>query len=198
LDAPYQIFLRLTSEVGKVVGEDRISPEGFGVEEKLLRIPPSRYRLALWTETLGKDRPLYDKVVELRRDFPPRFHFGLLTLDVPEAGQKLYRKTLQFTLRFEPSKDPVLEGILEDLHVKTTFGDLLWGKVILPFGSYSLVLEDLDTQDEARLLAQDGLPMKKTDPIPFTLSEATPSVMIDLASMLSAQGEARTASRWRR
>lgn len=184
LEAPYQIFLRLTSEKGQVVAEDRVSPSGYGIEEKLLRLDPDRYRLKLWTQTLGEDVPLYDKVVELRKDFPPRFQFGLLHLEVPPSLQRVFRRTLEVRIRQEPEQRLVFQRRLQDFQVQTTFGDTLWGKLILPLGNYSVEIEDMETQDDVRLVALDGLPMKRSDPIPCVLSESVPSVLLDLSSMM--------------
>lgn len=186
LEAPYEIFVRLSSEAGRVVAEDRVSEDGFGVEQRLFRVPPGRYRLRLWSHPLMERYPLYDKVVELRPDYPPRFHLGLLSVDLPEEGLHELKRTIEFELRADPSGAPVHRGPLEQMVTRTTFGDLLWGRMILPFGAYTLTLHDSVAGDDARLLAQGGLSVKRTDAIPFELSQATPSVLIDLRQLVSA------------
>jgi hypothetical protein len=184
LEAPYEIHLRLKDEKGRVVAEDRLSPDGYGLEEKLLRVPPGRYRLLLWTHPLGEARPLYDKVIELTPEYPPRFHFGLLTIDLPPEGTVRYREGIQVQVLEDPSLQLVWEAPLGEATVRTTFGDLLPDRLILPFGAYSVRLVDRDTKDDVHLVALDGLPMARTVPIPFQLSKATPSVLIDMSPQL--------------
>ena len=184
LEAPYEIHLRLKDEKGRVVATDRLSPDGYGLDEKLLRVPPGRYRLQLWTHPLGEARPLYDKVIELTPEYPPRFHFGLLTIDLPQEGTARFREGITIQVLEDPSLQMIWEAPLGDAAVRTTFGDLLPDQLILPFGAYSVRLVDRDTKDDVHLVAQDGLPMARTVPIPFQLSKATPSVLIDMSPQL--------------
>ncbi len=183
-DLPVEVMIRLEDEGGRAVAEDQASESGFGVREELVRVPPGRYRLTLSAEPLGTRIPLYQRVIELSHDYPPRFRFGLVTLKLPEEGSFVLWRGLRVSLVEDPSRRPLFEGTVEELAIRTTFGDRMKGTVVLPYGSYLLTILDPDPKDDAALFASDRSVIGKSDPIPLLVSESQPSLLFDLSVLV--------------
>lgn len=183
-EQPYEVLVRLVSEAGARVAEDQASKDGYGVSHRLFDVRPGRYRLQLLAYPMLEAFPLYDQVIELTARHPPSFQLGLLSVRLPEKGRHELLQGLDFQLREDPSDRPVYQGRLATLAMRTTFGDLLPGSLILPFGSYRLRLLDPVAGDQAHLTAADGTSVSRSDVYPFSLTASTPSVLLDCRKLM--------------
>ena len=168
--------------------EDNASPDGAGATGKFRKVKPGKYLMRVISD-LMPEQPLEERQVDVQGSLTETITMGAVSIGIPHDREEDVMKAIQIGIVSEPSRKPMVRGLLKDLVAHGVVGEKHDRTVLLPFGHYSYSLACVGTDPTVGFV---GVPEGATPVISantFELSEAHPVSLVNLESVIRTKAQ---------
>ncbi|MBI3890564.1 MAG: hypothetical protein HY303_03435 [Candidatus Wallbacteria bacterium] len=165
---------------------DLASRDGFGAAGKLGLLPPGEYTLVLNSSRLGS-YPMLETTVTVDGHEGTSVTLGFVKFNVQAKALDEIGKGILVEILEEPSRKSVFRGPLGQMKTDDSAGGQHPMTLVLPLGTYTYALSDLDPNDRVSIMMPGGKAgglIKPGEGNSFTLAQGHSATIVDLRSAL--------------